>query len=264
MFESFSSAPFLVDSHTHLEMEEFEEDRDDVVERARQAGIGLMITVGTNLALCNKALQVAARYPEVYVALGIHPHEVKDIDSGTYETLEELVKGEKVVAYGEIGLDFHYNLSPREIQITRFGEQLELAAACGLPVIIHNREAHKETLAMLEPWKGKMRGVIHCFSGDREIARKFIDLGFSISIPGTVTFKKAEDLREVVQYIPLENLLVETDAPFLAPLPHRGKRNEPAFAAKTALKLAELKGLSYDVLAAATTRNAFTLFGLTP
>ncbi len=252
----------IIDSHTHLEMEEFEEDRDAVVERAREAGVEGMITVGTTLAYCQKALEMAALYPEVYVAVGIHPHDAKDIDIGTYDRLRELAAGEKVVAYGEIGLDFFHDLSPRPVQITRFGEQLDLASEIGLPVIIHDREAHKETLAMLHEHRGKLRGVIHCFSGDRAMAGKCLDLGFCISVPGTVTFKKADELRKVVQYIPLESLLVETDAPFLAPQPYRGKRNEPAYVVKTAEKIAELKGLPYPELARATTENAKALFGL--
>jgi TatD DNase family protein len=252
----------LIDSHTHLEMDEFEIDRDAVVARARQAGVKFMITVGTTLAHCEKALNLACRYAEVYVAVGIHPHDAKDIDNRTYDTLRRLAVRDKVVAYGEIGLDFHYDLSPRQTQIAAFGEQLALASELGLPVIIHDREAHQEILAMLSARRGELRGVIHCFSGDREMAGKFMDLGFYISVPGTVTFKKAEELRQVVQYVPLTSLLIETDAPFLAPQPYRGKRNEPAYVAKTAAKIAELKGLTYEEVAHATTENALTLFGL--
>ena len=253
----------LIDSHTHLEMEDFDGDRDAVVERARQAGVTSMITVGTSLAYCRKALDLAGRYPEVYVAVGIHPHDAKDIDKGTYDALRELAKREKVVAYGEIGLDFFRNLSPRQVQLERFGEQLELAEEIGLPVIIHDRAAHQETLEMLGARPGKLGGVIHCFSGDRTMAKQCLDLGFAISVPGTVTFDKAEELQRVVEYVPLECLLVETDAPYLAPQPHRGKRNEPAYVAKTAAKIAELKGLSYEEVACRTAENARALFGLT-
>lgn len=252
----------LIDSHTHLEMEDFDGDRDAVVERARQAGVGYMITVGTSIAYCKKALEVAGRYPGIYVAVGIHPHDAQDIDETTYDELREMAALEKVVAYGEIGLDFFRNLSPRQVQIERFGEQLDLAVEIGLPVIIHDREAHRETLDMLGARQERLRGVIHCFSGDRAMAKKCLALGFSISVPGTVTFDKAEELRRVVQYVPLEFLLVETDAPYLAPQPHRGKRNEPAYVAKTAAKIAELKGLSYEEVASRTTENAKTLFGL--
>ncbi|MFH1029026.1 MAG: TatD family hydrolase [Pseudomonadota bacterium] len=252
----------LIDSHTHLEMEDFDGDRDAVVERARQAGVEFMITVGTSITYCKKALEMADRYQEVYVAVGIHPHDVKDIDDATYDELRVMAAQEKVVAYGEIGLDFFRNLSPRHVQIERFGEQLELAVEIGLPVIIHDREAHRETLDMLGSRQGRLSGVVHCFSGDRAMARKCLDLGFAISVPGTVTFDKAEELRRVVQYVPLECLLLETDAPYLAPQPHRGKRNEPAYVANTAAKIAELKGLSYQEIACRTTENAKLLFGL--
>lgn len=252
----------LIDSHTHLEMEDFDGDRDAVVERARQAGIECMITVGTSISYAKKALALADYYQEIYVAVGIHPHDVKDIDKATYDELREMAALEKVVAYGEIGLDFFRNLSPRHVQIERFGEQLDLAVEINLPVIIHDREAHREILDMLAARQGKLSGVIHCFSGDRTMAKKCLDLGFAISVPGTVTFDKAEELQSVVQYVPLEFLLVETDAPYLAPQPHRGKRNEPAYVARTAAKIAELKGLSYEEVSCRTTENAKTLFGL--
>ena len=252
----------LIDTHTHLEMEDFDGDRDAVVARARQAGVELMITVGTSLTYCRKALEVAARYPGIYVAVGIHPHDAQSIDETTYDELRQMAALEKVVAYGEIGLDFFRNLSPRQVQIERFGEQLELAVEVGLPVIIHDRDAHRETLEMLGARQGRLTGVVHCFSGDRAMARKCLDLGFSLSVPGTVTFPKAEELRSVVKYVPLEFLLLETDAPYLAPQPHRGKRNEPAYMAKTAAKIAELQGLSYEEVASRTTENARKLFGL--
>jgi TatD DNase family protein len=252
----------LIDSHTHLEMDDFDGDRDEVVERARKAGVEFMITVGTSIIYCKKALDLAGRYQEVYVAVGIHPHDAKAIDAGTYDELRELAAREKVVAYGEIGLDFFRNLSPRQVQIKRFGEQLELAMEIGKPVIIHDRDAHKETLAMLGARHGRLSGVIHCFSGDCAMAGKCLDMGFAISVPGTITFDKADELRKVVQYVPLECLLVETDAPYLAPQPHRGKRNEPAYVAETAARIAELKGLSYEEVASRTTANAKALFGL--
>ena len=250
----------LIDSHTHLEMKEFDADRDEVVERARRAGLECMITVGTTVDHSKKALALTARYEDVYASVGVHPHDAKDIDQGSYDTLRELAGMDKVVAFGEIGLDFFRDLSPREVQIKRFGEQLEIAGELGLPVIIHDREAHKEIIEMLSAWRGKLRGVVHCFSGDRDMARKCLDLGFYISVTGTVTFEKAKGLQKVVQYVPLASLLVETDAPYLAPEPHRGKRNEPSYVVKTAEKIAELKELSYREVAEATTENAKTLF----
>ncbi len=252
----------LIDSHTHLEMKDFDADRDEVVARAREAGLAYMITVGTTLADCEKVLSLAEQYAEVYAAIGIHPHDVKGIDAATYDTLREMAARKKVVAYGEIGLDFFRNLSPRQDQIKRFGEQLEIARELGLPLIIHSREAHRETVEMLSPWRGKLSGVIHCFSGDREVAKKCLDLGFFISLPGTVTFPKAEELRKVVQYVPLESLLLETDAPYLAPEPFRGKRNEPSYVVKTAETVAVLKGLPFGDLASATSQNAKNLFAL--
>lgn len=252
----------LIDTHTHLEMDDFNEDRDAVVERARQAGIEYMITVGTTLAHAKKALEMAGRYEEVFAAVGVHPHDAQSIDDGTYDALRELAAKEKVVAYGEIGLDFFRNLSPRKTQIRRFGEQLELAVEIGLPVIIHDREAHGETIEMISSLQGRLSGVIHCFSGDRAMAGKCLDLGFRISIPRTVTFDKAYELQKVVQYIPLTSLMVETDAPYLAPQPHRGKRNEPAYVVKTAEKIAELKAVPYGEVERVTTENAKALFGL--
>ncbi len=250
----------IVDSHTHIEMPEFGEDRDEVVERARKAGLEFMVTVGTNLAYCREVIALAERYAEVYAAVGIHPHDVKEIGKGTYDEIRKLARMEKVVAYGEIGLDFFRNRSPRDVQVRRFGEELELAAELGLPVIIHDRDAHRETLEILGPWRGKLRGIFHCFSGDKAMAKKCLDMGFYISVPGTVTFEKAETLREVVRYAPLEYLLVETDAPYLTPQPHRGKRNEPSYVVHTVEKVAELKELTPEALGAATTANAKAIF----
>ena len=249
----------LVDSHAHLEMEDFDRDRSDVIRRAGQAGVDLIITVGTTLNDCRKAVSLTRQYTMVYAAIGIHPHEVKDIDEKTYDNIRELVKTDRVVAYGEIGLDFFRNLSPRDIQIKRFGEQLELAGELELPVIIHDREAHEETLEMLKSWNGKP-GVIHCFSGDYGMACKCIDMGFYISIPGAVTFGKSEKLQGVVRRLPIKHLLIETDAPYLTPHPNRGKRNEPAYVIHTAKKVAEIKGISLEDVASITSQNARNVF----
>lgn len=252
----------LIDSHAHLEMEDFDGDRNEVIRRAGQGGVDLMITVGTTLRDCKKAVRIAGQYDSVYAAIGIHPHEVKDIDKTTYDHLKELSKEDKVVAYGEIGLDFFRNLSPKDIQIRRFGEQLELAEEIGLPIIIHDRDAHAETHKLLQGWKGK-RGVIHCFSGDYGMARKFLDMGFYISIPGAVTFGKSEKLQDVVRRVPITWLLLETDAPYLTPHPYRGKRNEPAYVVHTAKKVADIKGLTVEYVASETSKNTRELFGIT-
>jgi TatD DNase family protein len=252
----------LIDSHAHLEMREFDSDRGEVVRRAKEAGIDAIVTVGTNLRDCLKALAIAAQYEFVYAALGVHPHDVKGIDEKTYSALRKLVGQPKVVAYGEIGLDFFRNRSPRDVQIRCFGEQLELADEFDLPVIIHDRDAHAETLNMLRTWKGKKRGIVHCFSGDAAMAKKCLDLGFHISIPGPVTYPKSEKLLEVVRQVPLERMLVETDAPYLTPQPHRGKRNEPAYVVHTAKRIADIKGITLAEVGAATSQNARVVFGI--
>jgi len=252
----------LADSHAHLEMNDFDRDRDEVIRRAENAGVDLIITVGTTLDDCRKAVSIANKYKNVYAAIGIHPHEVKDIDETTYETLKKLAKMDKVVAFGEIGLDFFRNLSPRDVQIRRFGEQLELASEIGLPIIIHDRDAHQETLEMLGGWKGKHRGVVHCFSGNYKMAEKCLEMGFFISIPGAITFGKSEKLQDVIRHIPVTDILVETDAPYLTPHPNRGKRNEPAYVIHTARKVAEIKGLSLEELASVTYQNTRNVFGI--
>jgi TatD DNase family protein len=252
----------LADSHAHLEMNDFDRDRDEVIRRAENAGVDLIITVGTTLDDCRKAVSIANKYKNVYAAIGIHPHEVKDIDETTYETLKKLAKMDKVVAFGEIGLDFFRNLSPRDVQIRRFGEQLELASEIGLPIIIHDRDAHQETMEMLGGWKGKHRGVVHCFSGNYKMAEKCLEMGFFISIPGAITFGKSEKLQDVIRHIPVTDILVETDAPYLTPHPNRGKRNEPAYVIHTARKVAEIKGLSLEELASVTYQNTRNVFGI--
>jgi TatD DNase family protein len=249
----------LIDSHAHLEMKEFDFDREEVIKRARQAGVDFIVTVGTNLALSRKAVELAEKHENIYATVGIHPHDVAKTDKNTYEALKKLTQRQKVVAYGEIGLDFFRNISPQEEQIDLFGRQLELAHELNLPVIIHDREAHEQTLRMVKA-SGVRCGVFHCFSGDYNMAKQCIDLGFYISIPGVVTFDKAKTIQDVAQRMPLSSLLLETDAPYLAPIPHRGKRNEPSFIIHTAKKVAEIKGVSWEEVADVTTKNAKSLF----
>lgn len=251
---------FLTDSHAHLEMREFDRDRGEVIRRADEAGVKRIVTVGTTLAECEKTVAIAAANPSVHAAIGIHPHEVKGIRKDTYDRLKKLAGGKKIVAYGEIGLDFFRNISPPGVQVARFGEQLELAKELGLPIIIHDRDAHSETVSMLKE-SGIRRGIIHCFSGDYAMARECLDMGFYISVPGTVTFPKSERLREIITKLPLERLLVETDCPYLTPVPHRGKRNEPAYVAYTVRKVAEVKKTSFEETAWATSENAARVFG---
>lgn len=249
----------LIDSHAHLEMKEFDHDREKVVERARQAGVDFIVTVGTNLALSKKAIALAEKYENIYATVGVHPHDVAKADYNTFEDIRELAHRKKVVAYGEIGLDFFRNISPQEKQLDLFGRQLELANDLKLPVIIHDRDAHEQTLKMVKASSIRC-GVFHCFSGDYDMARQCIDLGFYVSVPGVVTFDKAKTIQDVARRVPLSSLLLETDAPYLAPIPHRGKRNEPSFIIHTAKKVAELKGVSLEEVAQATTKNAKSLF----
>jgi len=252
----------MIDSHAHLEMEEFDDDRDAVLGRAVAAGLTAIVTVGTTIPDCKKAVELARLHPLVYAAVGIHPHEVKGIDAGTYDVLRVLAQQEKVVAIGEVGLDFFHDHSPRAVQLRRFAEQLDLALELDLPVIIHDREAHAETLLILQQRRGRLRGVLHCFSGNEQMARECLALGFYLSVAGPVTYRKADQLRAVVREIPAERLLIETDAPYLAPQPWRGKRNEPAYVAETARCLAEIRGMAAGELERVTEENARRLFGL--
>ena len=251
----------LIDSHAHLEMPEFKKDLEGVVRRAMESGVEYIFTVGTEEKDWRRALEIANTHPSIYAILGIHPHNAKEIDDQTYPLLKDLCKNKKVKAYGEIGLDFFRNLSPRDIQLKRFREQIELAKELGLPIVVHDREAHQETMEILKSEKAeKCGGIIHCFSGDYEMAKVCIDMGFYISIPGSITFKNAESFREIVKRIPLDSLLVETDAPFLTPEPFRGKRNEPSYVRYTAQKVAEIKKVSFEKVAEVTTENAFKVY----
>jgi len=253
----------LIDSHAHLEMKEFDSDREDVIKRAGNEGVDFIVTVGTNLKLSQKAVALAAKYENIYATVGVHPHDVAHTDESTWGSLKELVNANReiIVAYGEIGLDFFRNISPEEKQIEAFARQLELASELNLPVVIHDRDAHEQTLKIVKS-SGVRRGVFHCFSGDYEMAGKCIDLGFYISVPGVVTFDKAKTIQDVVQRVPLSSILLETDAPYLAPVPHRGKRNEPSFIVNTAKKVAEIKKIPWEEVAQATACNAMNLFGI--
>ncbi|OGP73818.1 MAG: hydrolase TatD [Deltaproteobacteria bacterium RBG_16_49_23] len=253
----------LIDSHAHLEMPEFRKDLSEVLQRAKDSGIGYIFTVGTERKDWRRALEIAGSHPSVYAILGVHPHNAREIDEKTYPALKELCKHEKVKAYGEIGLDFFRNHSPRDVQLKRFREQIALAKELRLPIVVHDREAHQETLEILKSEKaGENGGIIHCFSGDEEMAKACIDMGFYISIPGSITYKNAERFREIVKSLPLETLLVETDAPFLTPVPFRGKRNEPSYVRYTAEKVAEIKKVSFEKVAEVTTENALRVYRL--
>jgi TatD DNase family protein len=255
--------PILIDSHAHLEMPDFRRDLEEVIQRAEEAGVKYIFTVGTEKKDWKRAIEIAQSHPFIYAILGVHPHNAREIDDHTYETLKGLCQNERVRAFGEIGLDFYRNLSPREMQLTRFREQIALARELGLPIVIHDRDAHQETLEVLKLEKAEaLGGIIHCFSGDYEMAKECIDMGFYISVPGSITYKNAESFREIVRKLPLGSLLVETDAPFLTPVPFRGKRNEPGYVRYTAEKVAEIKKVSIEKVAEVTTANAFRVFRL--
>jgi TatD DNase family protein len=253
----------LVDSHCHLNFEQLSSQLDDVVARAADAGIGHMLTIGTKLREFDDVRSIAERYDNIHCSVGVHPHEAEtEGDEVSTARLVELSSHPRVVAIGETGLDYFYEHAPRELQKKSFRVHIEAARETGLPLIVHTRNADTDTINILreEYEKGPFTGVIHCFSSGWEVAEKSMEIGFYISISGIVTFKAAEELRDHVKLIPLDKLLVETDSPYLAPVPKRGKSNEPSFVAHTAAKVAEIKALDLEELAETTTNNFFNLF----
>jgi len=250
------------DSHAHLDMADYASDRDQVIERARRAGLKWIITVAMLTDGAEAALDLAASRDFIRAVVGLHPHDASAWSRAGLEQLEKLARRPVVVGLGEIGLDFYRDYSPREKQEAALIEQLLLAGRLKLPVVIHDRRAHDRIRVLLEEHGRGLAGVFHCFSGDWNLARWVLDLGFYISVPGVITFNKAEKLREVVKAAPLDRLLVETDCPFLAPAPYRGQRNEPAYVVETARAVARVKGLSYEEVAAQTTANLERLFHL--
>ena len=252
----------LVDSHCHLDYLAKDGDLDEVVGRARDAGVVTLLTICTKLSEFDEIRGIADRFENVFCSVGVHPHEAEVEGQQTPARLIELVRSPKVVGIGETGLDFYYEHSPRSEQETSFRAHIRAARETGLPLIVHSRDADDETVAILreEFIDGPFTGVIHCFTAGPALADAALELGFYISLAGIVTFNKADALREIAARVPLERLLVETDAPYLAPVPKRGKRNEPAFVVHTAEKLAEIKQVEAEVLARTTTENFFTLF----
>lgn len=255
----------LIDTHAHLDDARYDADREAVIARAREAGVETFVSIGCDLATSKSAVDLAGRYPFVYAAVGVHPHEVKHIEDGWYDEFRRLAGHKKVVAYGEIGLDYHYNHSPPKLQRERFREQVGLAKELRLPLVIHTREAQEDTIAILkEENAGEVGGVFHCFSGDAWLAKDALDLGFYLSFSGVITFPSATMLRDIVKTVPLDRILVETDCPYLTPVPHRGKRNEPAFVKLVAEKIAEVKGATevagVEELGRITSDNARRLF----
>jgi len=249
----------LIDTHTHIHATEFDSDRDLALARARSAGIEVCVAVGTDVEDSRRAVELAAKHSDVVASVGVHPHEAKTIDDVAYETLDRLAHAPRVVAYGEIGLDYYYEHSPRDVQREHFTGQVAIAARHQLPLIIHTRDAWEDTFALLEA-QPHVGGVFHCFTGDLIHAQRAIENGFFISFSGIVTFAKSHELQEVVRRIDLNRVLIETDCPFLAPVPYRGRRNEPAYVVEVAKKIADLRSISVKEVAQRTTENARRCF----
>ncbi|WP_374449294.1 TatD family hydrolase [Stella sp.] len=252
----------LVDSHCHLDFPDFDAERAAVLARARAAGVRTMLTIGTKLTEFERVRAIAEAEPDVWCSVGIHPHEAaSEPEVGTAELLR-LADHPRVVAIGECGLDFFYDHSPRDRQEAVFRVHAAAARAAGLPLVVHSRDSDEDMIRVLteESDGGRLRGVLHCFSSGRRLAEEAVRLGFHISFSGILTFKKADELRAIARDLPADRLLVETDAPYLAPIPHRGKRNEPAFVGHTAARLAEIRGTSIAEIEALTTDNFFRLF----
>jgi TatD DNase family protein len=252
----------LVDSHCHLDFPELAADLDGVLNRARVAGVGHFLTIGTTLAKFAAVRAAAEHADDVHCTVGVHPHEAKVEPLDGPAILMREASHAKVVGFGESGLDYYYNHSPREAQIANFRAHITAAREADMPLVVHTRDAEDDTIAILaeEQKRGAISGVIHCFTGTKRLAQAMLDIGFLISVSGIATFKKAQDLRDAIATVPLDRLLVETDSPYLAPQPVRGKPNEPAYVVHTAAMLADLKGVTHERLAAATTENFFRLF----
>ena len=250
----------MIDTHAHLQWPDFNKDREQVIERAFAAGLAAIVNIGYDLSASREAVQIANNHKNVYAVVGIHPHNAKTMRTDVLASLRELAHVPKVVAIGEIGLDYYRNLSPRQQQTEAFEEQLQLAKELQLPVVIHDREAHADVLQVIRKFGNEISGVLHCFSGSIEMAEEAIKLGYMISIAGPVTFPNARRLHQVVEHLPTESIVLETDCPWLTPQSKRGKRNEPAFIVETTHKVADLKGIQVDELAEITSRNARRLF----
>jgi TatD DNase family protein len=262
----------FVDSHAHLDGKQFATDREQVISRARDAGVRNIVAIGNGDGPANFdcGIQLAEKYDFMYATIGIHPHEARLADQTAFDRMEQLARHPKIIAWGEIGLDYFYDHSPRETQQQVFAKQMELAAAAKLPIVIHCRpsndsdNAWQDCLRLIEEqWAPRgLGGILHCFTGNWPQAKRALDMGFMISFAGNVTFPKAQQIRDAALQVPLDRTLIETDSPYLAPVPHRGKRNEPAFVRETARQLGELRGLSTEEVGARTSRNFYNFFEL--
>jgi TatD DNase family protein len=260
------TSPMLVDSHCHLDFEDFSGELDGIVARAQAAGIGRLVTISTRVKRRAGLVAIADRFPEVYCSIGTHPHHAHEELDLTIADLVGFTRHPKTVAIGEAGLDYHYDLSPREAQEQGFRNHIAAARETGLPLVIHSREADADMAAILEEetGKGAFPAVLHCFTGGRDLAQRAIALGLFISFTGILTFKKSDELRAIAAELPADRILVETDAPYLAPGRHRGKRNEPAYVVETARVLAETRKVAFEEIARQTTENFFRLFSKVP
>ncbi|HLR54739.1 MAG TPA: TatD family hydrolase [Pseudogracilibacillus sp.] len=253
----------LFDTHMHLNARQFEEDQEEVIQRATEAGVTTMVVVGFDDETIPLAIELAEKYDHIYAAVGWHPVDAIDCTSEHLDWLESLTKHPKVVALGEMGLDYHWDKSPKEVQQEVFRKQIRLAKKLQMPIIIHNREATADVIRILqEEDVAEIGGIMHCYSGTLEEVQSCLDMNFYISLAGPVTFKNAKEVKEVAKIIPLERLLIETDAPYLAPHPYRGKRNEPSYVKLVAEEIARLREMDFTTICEITTRNAFDIFGI--
>lgn len=256
----------LVDSHCHLDFPDFDDDREEVIGRARAAGVGRMVTISTRVSQLDRLLAIASANDDIFCSVGTHPHNAAEEPDVTTQTLVELARHPKIVAIGEAGLDYHYDSSPRDAQAIGFRRHIAAARKTGLPLVIHARDADAAVADILidETGKGAFPAILHCFSSGRDLAMTGVELGLYVSFSGIITFKKTDELRSIAADIPQDRLLVETDAPYLAPTPHRGSRNEPSYVVETAKVLADVRGVAADEIAARTTENFFRLFTKVP
>lgn len=248
------------DSHAHLDDEKFADDRAEVIARAKENGVTHIVNIGADMESSARSIELTQQYDMIYAAVGVHPHDAKKVIASDYDQLAQWTKLDKVVAIGEIGLDYYYDLSPRELQREVFIRQLDVARQMHMPIVIHDRDAHGETMEILKREGKGLIGVVHCFAGSMEMAVELIKMGWYIGCDGPVTFKNAAKLPQIMQKIPLERLLIETDSPYLTPVPYRGKRNEPAYVRLVAEHIAGLRGISIEEIAKVTTQNVCDLF----
>ena len=250
----------FIDSHAHIQISQFDRDRDAVLKRAHEAAVSAILVIGFNLETSLGAVELAEKHENLYATVGMHPHDAKDLTPDVLNTFHELLSHPKVIALGEIGLDYYRNLSPHAVQKEAFEKQLDLAEDMEMPIIVHNRDAYMDILPILETRSGQIQGVLHCFTGDVELMHRSVEIGFHIGIGGIVTYPNAKDVQAVAREVPLERLLIETDCPWLAPQSWRGKRNEPAYVRAVAEKIAELRETSVETIGEITTKNFNSLF----